>query len=254
MTRRLVGSAGAGWAGWRLWTWCWGWWPDCRAGCRRPLRWRVVRRALVLCFVVLGCAAIPAGGQDEGSLRDQISKGKAAEGRLASAAARLGALEAQAAKEGSILEGRLGEAQSELDRAVAAADRAEHALARARARVARLKIRLGEVEDQLAALLRERYIGDKPDLVTVVLESDGWNQLLETIEFLKNIQRRDAMIVGLVRSAKADAKGERARLVVLTKQRQEREDEVRKRRDALAQIPDGLRSRRDALARAHAAR
>ena len=107
----------------------------------------------------------------------------------------------------------------------------------ARARVARLKIRSGEVEDQLAALLRERYMGNKPDLVTVVLEAGGFAQLLETIDFLKTIQRRDAMIVGLVRSAKADAKQERARLVVLTKRRQASERAVRQRRDALAQSP-----------------
>jgi peptidoglycan hydrolase CwlO-like protein len=198
--------------------------------------------------------AAPAGGQSESSLRNNIDKGKAAERALGSAAERLGKLEAAAARAVSILEGRVAEAQSELDRAVAAADRAEVALGKARARVARLKIRLSEVTGQLARILRERYMGDKPDLVTVVLESTGFSQLLETLDYLKTIQRRDAMIVGLVRSAKADAKQERARLVVLTKRRQETERAVRQRRDALASIAEGLRARRDALARAHAAR
>ena len=211
-------------------------------------------RSLALCAVAFALAVAPAGGQSESSLRGQIDKGKAAERALGSAAARLGRLEAEAQREVSLMEGRLADAQSELDRAVALADAAEHSLARARARVARLKIRLGEVTDQLAAMLRERYMGDKPDLVTVVLESTGFSQLLETLDFLKTIQRRDAMIVGLVKSAKADAKQERARLVVLTRRRRATEDAVRKRRDALAQIAAGLRSRRDALARAHAAR
>src|SRR4051794_24328759 len=253
-TRRRRASAGGGWAAWRASIWCSRWWPDCRAGCRAPLRWRVVRRVVALCLFVLVCAAVPAGGQDESTLRGQISRGKSAEGRLASAAARLGALEREAAREVAIMEARLAGAQSELDRAVALLDQAKVDLGHARARVARLKIRLGQVTDRLAEVLRERYEGDKPDLVTVVLESSGFNQLLETLDFLRTIQRRDSMIVGLVRSAKADAKAERARLVVLTRQRQERESAVRERRDALAQIASGLRGRRDALARAHAAR
>src|SRR3954451_4889453 len=157
-----------------------------------------MRRLAPLILLLAGAVfAAPAGGQSESSLRNSIDKGKAAERALGSAAERLGRLEAQASKEVAILEGRLSEAQSELDRAVAAADAAEQALGRARARVARLKIRLGEVEDQLAALLRERYMGSKPDLVTVVLESSGFAQLLETLDFIKTIQRRDAMIVGL---------------------------------------------------------
>jgi hypothetical protein len=213
-----------------------------------------VRRLALLtsCFALFFVPV--AGGQDEGSLRDKITEGKQAESSLSSAAARLGALEAAASREVTLMEGRLAAAQSELDRAVTAADRAEAALAAARARVARLKIRLGQVEEQLAANLRQRYMGEKPDIVTVVLEADGFSELLETVEFLKTIQRRNTMILDLVRDARADAGHEQKRLVVLTARRREAEDAADRRRDALAQIASGLRARRDALARAHAAR
>jgi peptidoglycan hydrolase CwlO-like protein len=211
------------------------------------------RLALVILVGLLVCVPV-AGGQDEGGLRDDIQQGKEAERALSSAAARLGALERAAAREVALMEGRVAAAQSELDRAEAAADRAAQQLADARERVARLRIRLGEVEDQLAENLRQRYMGPRPDLVTVIVESDGFSELLETVEFLKTIEERNTMILDLVRDARADAGRERRRLTVLTARRRDAEAAAGRRRDALAQIAAGLRTRRDALARAHAAR
>ena len=107
-------------------------------------------------------------------------------------------------------EGRVAAAQSDLDRAVAAAEQTARDLADARARVARLRKRLGEVRAQLGANLRERYMGDTPDLVTVVLSARGFNELLETVSFLKTIQRRNTELLALVRDARADAGREQA--------------------------------------------
>lgn len=212
------------------------------------------RLSLPLVLVALLLAAPSAGGQSEGSLRDQIGKGKAAEKSLAGAAARLGALERATAREVSILEGRVAAAQADLDRAVAAAEQTARDLAAARKRVARLRIRLGEVRDQLARNLRERYMGDTPDLVTVVLSARGFPELLETVEFLKTIQRRNTELLGLVRNARRDAGHEQRVLTVLAERRREAEAAVRRRRDALAAMAEGLRTRRDALARARSAR
>lgn len=209
---------------------------------------------LPLVLVALLLAASSAGGQSEGSLRDQIGKGKTAERSLAGAAARLGRLERATAREVTILEGRVSAAQADLDRAVAAAEQTARELAAARKRVARLRIRLGEVRAQLARNLRERYMGDQPDLVTVVLSARGFPELLETVEFLKTIQRRNTELLALVRNARRDAGHEQRVLVVLAKRRREAEAAVRRRRDALAAMAEGLRTRRDALARARAAR
>lgn len=213
-----------------------------------------MRRLALLTSAVLLSAAAAAGGQDESSLRNSISRGKDAERSLSSAAARLGALEAAASREVALMEGRVAEAQAELDRAEAAADAAARALADARKRVARLRIRLGEVRGQLAQNLREGYMGSKPDLVSVVLNAHGFSDLLETVEFLRTIQRRNTEILGIVRDARADAGREQRRLVVLTERRRAAEATVRRRHAALASIAEGLRTRRDALARAHAAR
>lgn len=213
-----------------------------------------MRRLLALIFVALFSVVPVAGGQDESSLRGRIGDGKVQERSLSSAAARLGELERAAAREVALMEGRVASAQAELDRAEAAADRAAAALEDARERVARLRVRLGEVREQLADNLRERYMGSKPDLVTVVLEADGFSELLETVEFLRTIQRRNTMILGLVRDARSDAGREQRRLTELTARRREAEEAVGRRHAALASMADGLRVRRDSLARARAAR
>ena len=205
-----------------------------------------------LLFAVL--TAVPAGGQSASSLRNSINAGKRTEAVLGSAAARLGRLEAAVAHDVSILEGRVADAQAELDRAQAAADRARAALAAARARVARLRIRLGQVRVRLGALLRERYESDPPDLVTVVLNSHGFAQLLETLSFVHAIQQRDTDLLALVRRARVDARHEQTVFAALTVKRQATLRTVRQRRDALAAIAAGLRARRDALARARATR
>jgi hypothetical protein len=215
-----------------------------------------VRRIPLLAALLplLLAAVSTAGGQSESALRRQIGHGRSVERALGSAAARLGALERATARDVTILEGRVADAQAQLDRATAAADRAAAALADARARVARLRIRLGQVRTRLASLLRERYESDPPDLVTVVLNSHGFAQLLETLTFLHDVQQRDSDILGLVRRARVDAAHEQRVFTALTIRRRAAVAAVTRRRDALAQIADGLRARRNALARARAAR
>jgi len=213
-----------------------------------------MRRLALLVLVALLALPSLAGGQDESGLREGIDRGKASERSLSSAAARLGALEQAATREVALMEGRVAAAQAELGRAEAAADRAAEELSDAQERVARLRIRLGEVRDQLAENLRQRYMGSRPDIVTVVLGSDGFAALLETVEFLKTIQERNAQILDLVRDARSDAGRQRRRLTVLTARRRDAESAVRRRHAGLASMASGLRVRRDALTRARAAR
>jgi hypothetical protein len=213
-----------------------------------------VRWLLILPLVVALLAAAVARGQGEGTLRDRIEAGRDAERALSGAVARLAALERATARDVAVLEGRVGDAQAELDAAAALAARTEVRLRAARARAARLEARLAEVRARLAELLRERYVNGEPDLVTVVLNARGFTDLLETAHFLERIQRADARLLAEVRSARADALHERGVLAVLDRRRRRIADDLARRRDALAGILAGLRTRRDTLARARAAR
>ena len=66
-----------------------------------------------------------------------------------------------------------------------------------------LRGRLARDRVQLATLLRERYMDGQPDFVTVVLHADGFQQLLETLSFLRRVERSDTRVVDRVRAARA---------------------------------------------------
>ena len=210
--------------------------------------------AALLALHAFAAGATLASAQGEGTLRGRIDQGKARERGLSAAVERLAALERAAARDVAVLEGRVAAVQADLAAAEQRARETELRLVEARKRVARLRARLAEVQAKLADLLVERYKTGEPDLMTVVLNADGFPDLLETVALVRRVQRADTRLLGVVRRARADATRERRVLTVLAEQRREAADAVRRRRDALAGILAGLRSRRDALARARTAR
>jgi peptidoglycan hydrolase CwlO-like protein len=212
-----------------------------------------VRRVVVMTLALMLFVPV-ASAQNEGTLRDRIGSGKARERSLANSAERLGELERKATREVTILEGRLGAAQQELNEAQARLTATEVRETEARRRVTRLRKRLAEVRTKLAGLLRERYMGGRPDFVPVVLHADGFPQLLDTLTFIKRVERADTRLLDLVRDARTEAGSEQAALVGLVVRQRREAAAVLVRRNALAAIAAGLRERRDTIARAHAAR
>jgi murein DD-endopeptidase MepM/ murein hydrolase activator NlpD len=118
------------------------------------------------------------------------------------------------------LEQREGALQSDLDRRVAELDRIQGRLRAERARLLRLRARLVVARGALGRRLVELYEADKPDLVTVVLSSHGFADLLERGDFLRRISDADRRIVTTVRDAKRDATSAAARLAVLERRQQ----------------------------------
>ena len=212
-----------------------------------------MRRVVLLVLAVFLFVPV-AVAQDEGTLRDRIGDGKSRERSLASAADRLGELERKATREVVILEGRLGAAQQDLNEAETRLAATEARETAARRRVTRLRERLSEVRDKLSGLLRERYMGGRPDFVTVVLHADGFPQLLETLTFVKRVERADTRVLDLVRDARGEAGTEQRELERLAARQARERTAVLARRNALASITAGLRERRDTISRAHAAR
>jgi peptidoglycan hydrolase CwlO-like protein len=224
---------------------------------------RTRRRASVTCplyrlaTILLLAAVIPtasAGAQGEGTLRNRIGAGKAQERSLSSAAARLGALERRTSREIAILQGRLAAAQAAASKAEIQLADTQTKLDAARKRANRLRKRLAEVRRTLAGLLRQRYMGDHPDFVTVVLHADGFNQLLETLSFVRRVQKADTRILNTVRSARLDSAREQTVLTALEQKRSKAATALRIRRDALASMNAALENRRATYARAKAAR
>src|SRR5829696_2369730 len=102
--------------------------------------------------------------------------------------------------------------QASLDRKRAELAGIQEDLRRERLRLARLRARLAEARTALSKRLVELYKADQPDLVTVVLESDGFADLLERTEFMQRVSHQDARIIGIVVRAKREATATAKRL------------------------------------------
>jgi peptidoglycan DL-endopeptidase CwlO len=123
-------------------------------------------------------------------------------------------------------------------------------LRRERLRLARLRARLAEARTALAKRLVDLYKADQPDLVTVVLESNGFADLLERTEFMSRVSHQDARIIGIVRTAKADATATAARLDKLEGRAQLVADQIADEVNQVAGVKGQLVDRRTRYASA----
>jgi hypothetical protein len=213
----------------------------------------VVLLALLATALTIDAGRAP-GADRAGTLRNQIQGQRSRESALKGSLGRLDRLERATAGEVTILERRVAAVQADLVQAEGLLADTERRRDHERTRALRLRRRLAESRAQLATLLRERYAGGTPDIVTIILQSDGFAKLLETVDFVKRVQKQDARILGTVRDARGESVASKRVLARLTLQRRTAAAVVRRRHDALAQIADGLRARRAALAEAQAAR
>ena len=152
----------------------------------------------------------------------------------------------------SALEGRQARIQADLDRQRSELIRIQDDLRRERARLARLKARLAEARATLARRLVALYKADAPDAVTVILNSNGFADLVERGDFIKRVSDQDRRIIGIVRTAKADAVSTARRLDHLEARQQQVTALVLRRRNQVAQVKRQLVDRRAGFARTRA--
>ncbi|MGZ8633089.1 MAG: murein hydrolase activator EnvC family protein [Solirubrobacteraceae bacterium] len=145
------------------------------------------------------------------------------------------------------LQGRIGTLESQQSNAQADLDakRAElfgiqRDLRAERRRLVRLRARLAQARVALAQRLVELYQADKPDIVTVIMSSKGFAELLERGEFMQRVSEQDQRIIKLVHDAKADATATAARLDKLEVRQQRITAIVQQRRDEIARAKQGL--------------
>jgi murein DD-endopeptidase MepM/ murein hydrolase activator NlpD len=126
--------------------------------------------------------------------------------------------------------------QVDLDAKRAELERLRGELRSERARLVRLRARFDETRTQLRARLVEIYKAEPPDVVTVVLNSDGFADLLERTEFIRRISDQDRRIVTLVRAAKADSVASERKLARLEARQRVVTAIVQRRRDEIASV------------------
>lgn len=111
-----------------------------------------------------------------------------------------------------------------------------------RARLVRLQRRLREARTTLEARLVEQYKNGRTDLMSVVVEADGFNQLIERGEYLNRLAANDQKVIKIVGSAKADATKTEHRLDSLEARQQSITAAVQTRRDEVAKVKNTVAS------------
>jgi murein DD-endopeptidase MepM/ murein hydrolase activator NlpD len=131
---------------------------------------------------------IGAGQNRISSLSGVVSAGNAKVNRLGSSI--------------SNLQGQIDHIQGDLNASRDKLLKLRDEQAAAQARLSQLQTQERQAQSALSQQLVGTYEGDNPDLVSVVLESTGFNNLLERVAFAQRIGHQDAQVVSQVRSTR----------------------------------------------------
>ena len=137
--------------------------------------------------------------------------------------------------------------QADLDAKRAALQRTQDELRRVRVRLVQLRARLARARAVLADRLVELYKSDQPDIVSVVLDANGFADLLENGAYLQRIGQQDRAIITAVRDAKAAMATAARRLGALEQRQQEIATEIADRRNAVARVRVAVQGKRNAI-------
>jgi murein DD-endopeptidase MepM/ murein hydrolase activator NlpD len=166
------------------------------------------RRVAVGLAGALACAVAvsPVGGAIAQDLQSQLDAKRAQldqanqqEGVLSSEIAHYSERIDQVAGEVAVLRNREAIVEAQLEEVKARLRREKHHLEILEARLGRsLKV----LRDRLVAI----YRADEPDALTVILNADGFDDLLDRYEYLRRIEEQDASIVDRVRGLRDETR------------------------------------------------
>jgi peptidoglycan hydrolase CwlO-like protein len=172
------------------------------------------RSALVLAALLSGVALMAGTGVSRGDLN---SRQRALQQAIGSDSGQISAYHGRLAD----LESRLTGIESSLAIQRALLERIVGQLAAARARLASLQAGLVQDRQVLARQLVAQYESPAPDLVSVVVQARGFDDLLERVHDMRRVAQRNATVIRLVARAKRQVAAQATRLAA-ARTRQER--------------------------------
>jgi septal ring factor EnvC (AmiA/AmiB activator) len=227
-------------------------------------RRRTIPRSLLAGAVALAVAAglvtvgwvgpsLSSADPSLGQLSQQLGAEQAHQQSLASSISSLSSLISSLDGQISLVQSREAAVRADLVRDRAALAKVEAALTREEHLLAVLKQRLGWARMLLSRQLVSNYEQAKPNLVSVVLESNGFNALLDNITYLRDAQNQQQRIIAITRTAKAQANAAAVHLTALRASDRQITIATTQRVLALASMNQLLESREGALAEARIA-
>ncbi|HEY6523304.1 MAG TPA: peptidoglycan DD-metalloendopeptidase family protein [Solirubrobacteraceae bacterium] len=209
--------------------------------------------ALVVMWLIVSGAPF-ARAASSGQLQQRLSttrqKASGLAGDVAAARGRVNQLSAGIAT----LSSRLAGVQGDLDAKRTELLRLRGELTSARAKLAGLEGIVTADQRVLATQLVGGYEGARPDIIDVVLEATGFNDLLNRLAFAQRIGRQDARIVGNVSAARRAVSAQAIRLGTLSERQNELAEQSLTERNQVATLRLRLVSERLAAAQAASAK
>ena len=202
---------------------------------------RALVTALAIAAALLGTAFTATSA---GDLQTQISSAQSAASSLQSQIAAESARIRETNQGLAAAQARLSTIQQQLSAREAQLSRVQTELLAARKHLLDLENRLRLAAASLSANLVARYEGQQPDLVSVILESRGFSDLLERVRFLDRIGHQDARVVAETRLARAAVRRQADSLAVLERRDRALTQQVLVQRNQVAALQAALLDRR----------
>jgi murein DD-endopeptidase MepM/ murein hydrolase activator NlpD len=175
-----------------------------------------------------------------GQLQQRIGAGQNRVSSLAGAVRAAAGHLAQLNASISSLEARISRIQADLDAKRAELLKLRTQLDAARNRLAQLEAFEARAESLLSRQLVSDYETDRPDIVSVVLEAHGFQDLLERISFASRIRKKNVQVVGHVRAARRAVAAQATKLGKLEARQETLTHQVLQQRNALASVKVSL--------------
>lgn len=216
---------------------------------QNPLR-RALFRALIAAATTSAMLASNLVPASAGSLQDQISAQQTAAASLQSQISSDSAEISRTAGGVASARARLNTLQIQLNTRVAELRKVQGELLAARTRLVQLENRLRVASAALANNLRASYETGSPNLMTVLLNANGFSDLLEQVNFAQRVGHQDAQIVGVTRVARTAMFHEVAQLGTLEERDRTLTDQILSQRNQVAALESALVARQIDAARA----
>ena len=221
---------------------------------RFPFR-RSAAVAVALGATFGGAAALPVASSADpslGELNSELGAQQAHQQQLQSNLSGLSQLITSLSGQIALVQSREAAVQAELTQDRLQLAQTAAALARERRLVTLLRARLARGRMLLSRQLVSNYESDSPDLITVLLEANGFKDLLEKISFLRDAEHQQQAIITLTRLAKARADAASRQLGLLEHGEEQITFDAVLRSRALASMNALLQSKQGALEQAQA--
>jgi septal ring factor EnvC (AmiA/AmiB activator) len=217
-------------------------------------RWAAAAAAVLA--AVLGLAGVPVRSNADpslGQLHSKLGAVQAREQSLASSISSLSQLISSLNSQIALVESREAAVRADLARDRAKLAEVHAALTREKRLLAILRARLARARMLLSRQLVSNYEQAKPNLVSVVLESNGFTDLLDKLTYLHDAQQAQQTIITITTQAKKRADAAAARLAALEATVRQITIETAQRVRALAGMNLLLHAKQSALAQARSA-